>query len=346
MSPVVRFFNKYLGWRNWSVLTYNSVIENVFLFFYIAFLKGLSGSIFLFDFFAFFLFSAFSTTYGYLINDLADKELDKKHEKANSFEEDSPAKALLIVVFFFLLSVVFAVFFIRRPLFLWLWLSWVLLATFYSIRPVRLKERGKVGLFFVVIAQRVLPTVIIFSAFQYFGPIDVVLFTIYIFFRGLSSDLNHQLDDYQRDSRTGTRTYTVDAGFQKAKTVFHISLETERALLLVCLFCMYLKLPMPEIHGVSLFLPIVAAYVVLYALTWLQTTRQGINNINPFDHSSRNAFHFIHHTFPSVILPVYLLLFLVWRDWVFFLPLLFLVIYRRLYSVELIRKGLSSLIPR
>ncbi len=31
----INFLNKYFGWRNWAVLNYNSVAENIFLIFYI-----------------------------------------------------------------------------------------------------------------------------------------------------------------------------------------------------------------------------------------------------------------------------------------------------------------------
>ncbi|HVN96225.1 MAG TPA: UbiA family prenyltransferase [Syntrophorhabdaceae bacterium] len=344
ISGFIQFANRYFGWRGWAVLTYNSVIENVFLFFYIALQKKLSGKWFLFYFFTFFLFSAASTTYGYLVNDFADKELDLFHGKDNTFVSDSKTKAAFVVLLSLFLSIVFGMFFVRENFFLGLWICWALVATFYSLKPIRLKEKGKIGLFCVVIAQRVLPTLLIFAAFQYFRPPDVILFTIYIFFRGLSSDLNHQLEDYEKDADTGTGTYTVQAGFQKARKFFRFSLEAEKALLFICLINMCVQTGSLKSNPASFLFPLFAVYVVLYGLSWWQIVRhKGNVDVNPYVRGSRNVFHFIHHTFPSVLLPLYLLVLLALRDWTFAVPLLFLAVYRKLYSIELIQKSLSSL---
>jgi 4-hydroxybenzoate polyprenyltransferase len=289
------------------------------------------------DFFLFLLFSVFSTTYGYLINDLTDKELDKLHGKRNTFENDSRPKAFYIVLFFLTLSILFGFRFLKNPFFLPLWVCWGLVATFYSLKPIRLKERGKVGLFFVVFAQRILPALLIFAAFNHYALTDVIVFTAYIFFRGLSSDLNHQLEDYLNDSGTGTGTYAVTAGLQKAKKVFRFSLESEKSLLIVCLVVMYLKIRGFEIYGISLLLPIVFIYLVLYALNLFEIKSKGADvDINPFVPGRKNIFQFIHHAFPSVVLPFYLLAMLVFKEWMFISILIIFVVFKRMYSPSLI----------
>lgn len=238
MKTKLFFIHQYLGWRNWSVLTYNSAIENVFPIFYIALHDRLFSWRFAGDFFIFFLFSMFSTSYGYLINDLSDRDLDRAHGKANTFENDSLSKATLVVLFFLLLSLAFASNFWGKQGFLALWLVWFLITTFYSLRPIRLKERGKVGLAFVVIAQRVLPTLIVFAAFSHWDAITILVFTSYMLFRGLSSDVSHQLEDYHRNVATGTGTYAVQSGFEKTRKLFRVSLEMEKVLLFLCLLIM------------------------------------------------------------------------------------------------------------
>jgi len=334
------FVNHYLGWRNWSVLVYNSVLENVFLIFYIALRNQFFSIYFIADFFVFFLFSMFSTTYGYLINDLADKNLDLRHGKQNTFEKDSRTKASLTVFLFLSLSVVFGLYFVKNTYFLFLWVSWTFLATSYSVKPIRLKERGKIGLIFVVLTQRVLPMLILFAAFGYYDWMDIAVFTTYILFRGLSSDLNHQLEDYERDRYTDTNTYAVRSGLHTAKKVFHFSLEAEKILLILCLGIMYLKLPQYKVYGVSLLLPVLVTYLLLCGLTWWRkaSSPEGVD-VNPFILGRKDIFQFIHHTFPSVLLPVYLLLLLVYENPVFIFLLLFLSVYRRLYSMELIRSS-------
>ena len=58
-----------------------------------------------------------------------------------------------------------------------------------------------------VFAQRVLPILLLFAAFQFDGWLEVAIFTGNDLFRGLSSDLNHQIADYRNDSFTRTQTF-------------------------------------------------------------------------------------------------------------------------------------------
>lgn len=335
LSEAKLYMAKYLGWRDWAVLRYNSVAENVFLIFYISLRDRLFSGSFLFDFIIFFLFSMASTTYGYLINDLADKELDALHGKSNTFEEDSTAKALFIVGLSFFVSVFLGLRFAGNPFFLILWLSWALIATSYSVKPIRLKERGAWGLYPVVVAQRALPVLIIFSAFKHGDLWDLVLFTGYIFFRGLSSDLNHQIADYQRDRTSGTETYAVKAGQDKTLGLFRMSLYLERALFGLCLLAMYVNLRDMTWYGISPMLVLFLAYLVLYGfLEYSVFGKEWDNSQNPFVPDSKNVFQFMHHSFPSVVLPFMLLLLMASQSWTFVPLLMFLVIYRRVYSPD------------
>ncbi len=345
MDKVIAFFVKYLGWRNWSVLIYNSIIENIFIVFYIALRRDIVVFDFFVDLFCFVCFSVFSTTYGYLINDLADMELDARHGKANTFMADAKGKATAIVALFFMISVVFGLRFAGNPFFLLLWLVWFLSATFYSLKPLRLKERGKVGLAVVVLAQRVLPILLLFAAFSYDVRIEVVVFTAYVLFRGLSSDLNHQISDYRNDALTRTQTFAVDAGLSRAEKLFHFSLDMEKALLLVSLLVMYLNASASEIFGLSLFGPPLVAGVAMVGTAWYKTMAFGIR-VNPFEAGRKDLYQFIHHGFPSVVLPFYLLLALVIWHWQFVAILIVLGIYRRMYSREIIMKSFPFRVVR
>lgn len=334
---IIESINQYLGWRNWSVLTFNSAIENVFPIFYIALHDRLFSWRFVGDFFVFFLFSMFSTSYGYLINDLSDRDLDRVHEKANTFENDSILKATLVVLFFLLLSLVFASKFFEKEGFILLWLGWFLITTFYSLKPIRLKERGKVGLAFVVIAQRVLPTLIVFAAFSHWDVVTVLVFALYMLFRGLSSDINHQLEDYHRDITTSTGTFAVQSGFEVTRKLFRLSLEMERVLLFFCMLLMYVQLPNDRIFGISLILPLIIVYLILVITAWFQIRwKSSKTDVNPFIPGRKDLFQFLHHGFPSVALPLYLLLFLITKNWIFVFILVFFVVYRKLYSLELL----------
>ena len=315
------------------MLTYNSAIENVFPIFYVALHDRLFSWNFVGDFFIFFLFSMFSTSYGYLINDLSDRDLDRAHGKANTFENDSLSKATLVVLFFLLLSLAFASNFWGKQGFCALWFGWFFITTFYSLKPIRLKERGKIGLAFVVIAQRVLPTLIVFAAFSHWDVITVIVFTLYMLFRGLSSDINHQLEDYQRDVVTSTGTYAVKSGFERTFKLFHTSLKIEKVLLFFCLLLIFIKLISDRVFV----LPLLVIYVILVVAGWFQMMgTSGNTDINPFISGRKDLFQFLHHGFPSVALPLYLLLILVTKNWIFVFILAFFIVYRKLYSMELL----------
>jgi 4-hydroxybenzoate polyprenyltransferase len=336
MKTKCDFINKYLGWRNWSVLLYNSAIENVFLIMYIALHDRISSPRFLFEFFSFFIFSMFSTTYGYLVNDLSDRDIDRSHGKSNTFQNDSLGKAAIIVALFFGLSIVFAIPFLKKNLFFVLWGCWFLITTFYSLKPIRLKERGKSGLAFAVFGQRVLPALIVFSAFGYWDGFTVFAFTLYILFRGLSSDLNHQLEDFQKDTSTGTNTFAVQAGIAKGQKLLRLSLEIEKGMLFICLLMIYFKIPGLKIYGISSMLPPLVIYLALYIPSLFIATKNAFENLNPYVCGRKSIFHFLHHTFPSVGLPVYLGILISFLNPMFILITIFFIIYRRLYSLDLI----------
>lgn len=337
---MITFIRQYLGWRHWAVLTHNSVIENIFLLFYIALRDQLFTISFVVDLSLFLLFSIFSTTYGYLINDLSDMELDTIHGKNNTFENDPKAKAILIVISFLVVSIIIGSRFIGNPLFMIFWLCWGLAATCYSLRPIRLKERGKAGLIVVVLAQRGLPALLMFSAFQHYNWVDVIVFSSYIFFRGLSSDLNHQLADYCNDSSTKTGTFAVTAGESKAQKVFSYSLEIERVLLLLGLIVMCMKTPHVGIYGISLITPILIFYLVLYGVCLMNKTRaKTVLDVNPFIPGRKDIFQFIHHAFPSVVLPFYLLLLLVYENWLFLPVLVLFGLLKNMFSSEVMKNA-------
>ena len=340
IQKLTGFVNRYFGWRNWSVLVYNSVLENLFVLFYIALRKEFDVFRFSVDFIIFLLYSMFCTTYGYLVNDLGDRELDKRQGKANTFANDSPLKASLVVWLFLLLSIAAGLRFVGNHLFLPAWLCWVFISTAYSLKPIRLKERGKAGLLFVVLAQRVLPTLLIFFAFQHYQWLDVVVITVYVFFRGLSSDINHQLEDLRQDAAAGAETFAVKTGNRKTRFIFRVSLELEKVLLFACLFIMYRELPGLKIIGIP---PLLAAwifYLIIYIASLGKIVlHKGAVDVNPFAPGRKDIFQFMHHTFPSDLLPLGFMVLLLYTEWRYIFLLLVFILFRRMYSLDVIRNS-------
>lgn len=224
-----------MGWRNWAVFYYNSFIENIFIALYLLAARSNFSNTGVADIFLFLGLSIFSTTIGYLVNDLSDRELDKKHGKSNTFQDDSTGKAVFVISIMLFIAVLFGIRFFYKPIFLGAWLLWLFLAVFYSLPPLRFKEKGPLGLILVVLAQRGLPAILILLAFDSDYYQIWLLWFFYVLFRGLSSDISHQLQDSESDKKTDTKTAAVTLGRQKLSEIFRWILRIEKILLLFLL---------------------------------------------------------------------------------------------------------------
>ncbi len=338
------YIQKYLGWRNWAVFYYNSIIENIFLFFYIAMLIHDYSTKFIVLVIRFILFSLLSTTYGYLINDYADRELDRQHGKRNTFENDSSQKARVILFSVFISSAILAIPFLKNPAFVVLWGFWWFIATFYSLPPLRFKERGKLGLILVVLAQRVIPAMIVFAAFRFYRLPDVVILLNYILAKGFASDMNHQLQDYQHDVQTGTRTSAVTMGYRQLEQYFRTILRYERFSLLAVVGLMTWHFWQETLWGIPIFQLVWIPVAILVVLTsYLDFRYQGkIEFINPFVENRRNVFQLLHLAFPHVALPLLLILILIQKNF-FYLALFFiLLIIYQLISIRNVKRIFRS----
>ena len=340
----MKLIQRILGWRNWAVFTYNAFIEHIFLVFYIALITHNYTNTFIVHLFFFYAFSVFSTSYGYLINDLSDRELDARHGKPNVFGDISAPSATMIVLLVFVISALFTYPFWFQPGFLLLWGLWLFSATFYSLKPIRLKERGAAGLVVVVTAQRLLPTLLVFSAFSYMQVADVLLFALYIFLRGFASDINHQLEDYELDARTGTQTFAVSGGYRKTRRWFHRVLEMEKVMLLLVLTRIgyVLSVHYGDWYRISWLL--LAIYLPLYVYS-LWRIHSG-DERNPFLPDKKNVFQFVHHPFPTIVLPVFLMALLIPHNRWYILILFVFVLNKRLLSLQVLANSYPVVLVR
>ncbi len=298
-----------LSHRNFGLIRYNSVWQNSAALLTLTLWRVPPSSAFLGRVGLFFLFSSLMTAYGYLANDLADVELDRRHGKSNAFAHLSTGRAAAILAGLLGLGAVSAAPFLRRPAFAVLWALWLLLATCYSLPPLRLKERGLAGLSAAVLAQQTLPLLLLLAAFDTPWSVAGLAFGAFATLRGLSSDLGHQVRDYANDIRTGTRTFAVSLGYAQSARLYAGALEAERLALGGLLLALGFLLPAcrPWIGALGL------AYGLLLALTLggsLAAHRRGtlLPERDPYDEKrqtrGRDALHWIHHTYPSVLLPL------------------------------------------
>jgi 4-hydroxybenzoate polyprenyltransferase len=156
------------------------------------------------------LYQVFHYSFAYLINNLSDYEIDLLKGKKNPIKQYKHHFNIIILVFLAFLSILITIFSFNL-LMISLGIVNLLLATLYSIKPVRLKERSLFGLIPPILGQRVIP-------FLMFGLVvskdfkAITFFTIYFLLLGLYAIIEHQLSDYQNDRNMKVTTFAVRIG--------------------------------------------------------------------------------------------------------------------------------------
>ena len=327
---------KYLGWRNWAVFYYNSILENLFILFYIGLVKKEWTNLNLLNIGIYILFSIFATSYGYLVNDLADKELDAKQNKPNTFSNDSKRRSITVVLLFFFLSILLSLLFINKFLFLPVMGLWFFFASFYSLKPIRFKEQGLVGLIIIILTQRVIPVILVFLAFEYYELVDLLLVILLLFMRGAVSDINHQLVDALNDQTTDTNTFAVIYGIDKMRNIFQKVLILERIFLISTLALISWRLYEFQIWGIPIFVYTLILYCVL--IIFLNFYPIKTEFPNPFS-EQKNLYQVIHLVFPNIILPVFLLLPLIQKNINYIIFILLYIFIYKLYKIETLKNS-------
>lgn len=324
-----------ISWRHWGLLRYNSILQNIALFLYVALARRWFALDFLRDVGLFLLLSLAGTGYGYLVNDWADLDLDRRAGKRNVFSGMGRGRGTLVLAAVLALVVVLGLPFVRRPGFLSLWVAWGLVATFYSLPPVRLKERGALGLAATIAAQQPIPAAMAFAALGHLPTWGALVFIAYITLRGICSDVGHQMRDRERDAVAGAQTFAVRHGHRTIARIYGISLELETLLLGAVLVILMIDLPPVRIGAWSIApaWPLLIGYLALLsftlgrAWTWLERGEW----VDPYDESPegppRDLLHLVHQPFPTVLLPLYLSVWLTvsyWPNVVFVIGLILL----------------------
>jgi 4-hydroxybenzoate polyprenyltransferase len=330
--------------RNWGIIRYNSIWQNLAALFYIALAGAEYNLVFIGYVFLFLLFSTVMTAFGYLVNDLSDKELDKQQGKPNAFQNISVKTAAMYILLTLGVGLAAAIPFLTRPWFAALWLIWILLAIFYSLPPMRLKERGLIGLIVTIAAQQTLPVAILFATFGELFSWGALIFILFATIRGGSSDVSHQMRDLASDAKVGAKTFAVVAGSKTVHRIYATSLELERLLLGAVILLLFVDLPAIQSPLVSFEIavawPVLLFYLPLMVITAgssIRAFRKGrLEQVDPYDEGRqavvRDAIHVIHHPLPSVIMPLYLALWLVYFYWPNIIFVLALFLLYGLYS--------------
>jgi len=156
------------------------------------------------------IYQCVSIGYGYAVNAYADLKEDLASGKDRGVSHFSRAWLFLIYGSLALLMLVIPLSFLRWDVAA-LGLVNLFIATFYSVRPIRFKERGLWAIVMTGIPQR--SFVFLFLALLLPGneALKALLFA-WLGLQGLIMEIGHQLFDYGKDREAGVRTWTVTVG--------------------------------------------------------------------------------------------------------------------------------------
>lgn len=255
-----------------------------------------------------FVFAPASAAFGFLINDLGDREIDALHQKRNTFLELGNKKATCLVVASVVLMLASSVAFSNRWEFLTLLLVWVLVTAAYSLPPLRLKERGAAGVVASTSAQSLLPIFIASVALTSHGGSLWILVPLALCSTacGASLELAHQRYDRLRDSSTNTPTWAVRLGMVKFNELYRSALTLDRISvggILTVLLVLAFK------SGNGLDLVSVAVVSGLYLASLLAVCSRERNSlVDPYYGSRTVADRLLHDLIPNLLIPTHALL--------------------------------------
>jgi len=317
---------KNIRWHDWAI----DKLPVLFgLSFYIILSQTTYNSNQLADFFVFLIFSISSTIFGYMINNYADLKIDLEQGKENAMADFSPAGRIVFLLIITFIVITSGLFFKDKNYFLWLWAIQFFISAFYSLPPIRFKERGFVGLVIPFLAQLVVPTLIVFSIFGFVTSIEITIFLLYGFFKGGAYDIGHQFHDFMGDTKTSTKTFAVTRGRHIVKAIFKSFLVVERFFFLAILYISFhLVLVANRFNDIFIygFAGLALLYLVLSVLVFANEIKNKEIS-DPYYVSIRGNANIIHIIIPNIAFPLVLTILISVQNYIFLSVLLFFLIW-------------------
>jgi len=254
----IRNLGELVRWTEW----FDSKVPLIFICYYYLFLVENSiGTQALLTFFGGILSTCLFLAFGYYINDISDMEGDKNAGKYKLIHQ-LPTKIVYgLLIFLGVAGIGLFVFLSKgNPFSLGFIAIAYFFAIFYSIPPIRFKERGIWGLLISATAQRSFLCLYFFSLFNHFS-IDTWLFFLLFTFIGIRWILVHQLIDLKSDIRNGVKTFATVQGY--IRTSKYLS-GIEYPLEIICMFTLWIwiSIKIPYIWIIPL------GYIVLTGIKW------------------------------------------------------------------------------
>ncbi|MDD4577120.1 MAG: UbiA family prenyltransferase [Anaerolineaceae bacterium] len=153
--------------------------------------------------------------FGYLINDFSDKKIDQAAGKIKAIQNFSDSTILSLLVILFIIGSAMALVSISNTYLtiLFLFVAYFF-GFFYSMPPLRFKEKGVWGLVISSITQRVIPILLLGDLLTE-QKIIFILFLLLFTLIGIRWILVHQLIDLENDLNQGVSTFVTKVGFPR-----------------------------------------------------------------------------------------------------------------------------------
>ncbi|MBN1657083.1 MAG: UbiA family prenyltransferase [Anaerolineae bacterium] len=303
----LRCLAEFIRWQNWGPAKLPFLLAACF---YAGLANRPVSPSYVRDGLLFALLAAASSIYGYLVNDLGDIEIDRLQGKRNAFATWPRPWASACVLLLALIGLVLVLPLAHKPSFLVLWLLWLAASTCYSLPPLRLKERGVLGLAVPAIAQQALPVLLAFAVVSDLSGPAPWLWAACATSKGLSLILLHQRQDLEGDKTTGTHTFAVQRGERIVNRAAFVALEADKVLLWPLLILMLLAAPTVRLanSSVAATLPLVVLYLPIHVASivegWLDWRRGIIRD--PYAGPIQDATGLACVVWPAMIVPLYL----------------------------------------
>jgi 4-hydroxybenzoate polyprenyltransferase len=206
--------SKFVRWDEWNI----SKLSLIFLvFYYLTLITYPKDWHIIVIFFSLAGFLCLYASFGYVVNDYSDRTIDKAAGKKKIQFKIPSSKIKLLILALCLGGIT-----ISFPLWqknyvaLSLIFAMYMIAMFYSIPPIRFKERKWLAPVIASLTQRTFPILLCFSIFKQFET-DTILFVLLSLIIGIRYILVHQIKDYNNDVATNVKTLVVDWGVIKGK---------------------------------------------------------------------------------------------------------------------------------
>lgn len=308
IASVPECIGRFVRWRDWgpgkipvfcTILSYICLTDRQFTI------------TFTVQFVIFIAFASIHSALGYVVNDWGDRAIDRLHGKENAFEGLSTPKGLSFLFGLFFLGLCSGLPFVEKPYFALLWAAWAFFALTYSLKPIRLKERGGFGLAVSACAQWTLPVLITFAAVGNFGNMDMIVFMVASTVSGATLEIAHQRWDSVRDRKTKTKTFGARSKTQLLYRIYLIALTLDKLAIGVVIItvCLGISRLFPKLNGVIPGLPLLSIYCVLLITALCEVKKALLNRqiVDPYYLPEKNANKMLHETTLNLVTPVYLL---------------------------------------